>query len=604
MDASPPASPRLNWLLVVAGWAIVAAIVTGIAINGSATAPLLNDTDDAMRLVNVRDFLAGQGWYDHAQYRLNVPFGAEMTWSRLVDLPIAGLILLLQPIVGEGAATLAAYVWPLILLFVLMLASAKVALKLVGPEGLLAALVLPVLSPTVITEFLPGRLDHHNVQVILTLVMIWCTIEALDRPRWAIGAGFAAATALAVGAEAVPCVAAMIMAFGLMWVFRPEKAGTLAKFGLSFAIGTALHLAIAWPPSRWFEPACDAISFVYAATAAGVGVAFIILAVLPMRRAHALVRLGAGAVAGAIVLGAVVAAFPNCLSGPFAELDPWLVEIWASRIIEGRPIWRTFAAMPDFASAIALPLALGLAVVAYRVWRVSEDRDRWLVYGLYLALTVVITIVIVRGSRISGIVAVPAGAWLIAAARARYLETKSILAIGGLLGSWIAFSGIIIIVGVTAVQILVSGTGATGTAEAAGPPSDRVCLMPRAFDELAMLPEQRVMAPVDLGAHILAFTHHSVVAAPYPRNFQRNAEGIRDGFLFFSEPLDEARDILTARGITLVVACPQMVEKQTTDATSPDSFAALIRENRLPAWLREISAPDATLRIFDVEPAQ
>ena len=603
MGASPT-SPRQNWLLIVACWAIAAAIITGIAINGSATAPLLNDTDDAMRLVNVRDFLAGQGWYDHAQYRLNVPFGAEMTWSRLVDLPIAGLILLFQPFAGAGAATLAAYAWPLGLLFLLMAVSAKVTLKLVGPEGVLPALVLPVLTPAVIAEFLPGRFDHHGVQIILTLVMIWCAIEALDRPHWAIAAGLAAATSLAVGAEAVPCVAATVMAFGLMWVFRPERTGALLMFGLSFGIGTSLQLAIAWPPERWFEPACDAISFVYAAAALGVGAAFVVLAILPLRGVHTLVRLGVGAVVGAAVLGAVVAAFPSCLGGANANLDPWLVETWSSRIIESRPIWRAFIAMPDLVIAIALPLALAIVVAAYRASRGDEARNRWLVYGLFLAVTVVVTIAMVRGSRIAGIVAIPAGAWLIAAARARYLATRSVLAIGGLLGSWIAFAGLIVIVGVTAVQLLLPGSGATGTATGAEVTSDRACVMPRAFDELAALPEQRVMAPVDLGAHILAFTHHSVVAAPYPRNFQRNAEGIRDAFLFFNEPIDQARDILTIRGITLVVACPQMVEKQTNDSTAPDSFAALVRDDRLPAWLHEVSAPGATLRIFNVDAAR
>src|SRR5437763_434317 len=45
------------------------------------------DTDDAMRLVEIRDFLAGQGWFDLHQYRLDPPAGLPMHWSRLVDLP-------------------------------------------------------------------------------------------------------------------------------------------------------------------------------------------------------------------------------------------------------------------------------------------------------------------------------------------------------------------------------------------------------------------------------------------------------------------------------------------------------------------------------------
>ena len=389
------------------------------------------------------------------------------------------------------------------------------------------------------------------------------------------------------------------MAFGLMWVFRPERARALVMFGLSFAVGTALHLAIAWPPERWFEPACDAISFVYAAAAFGVGAAFVMLAVLPLGRAHSLVRLAVGVVMGVVVLGGIVVAFPNCLSGPYAGLDPWLVETWASRIIESRPIWQSVIELPDLVVAIALPLALAVCVTAYRTLR-SEGRDRWMIYGLFLAVAVVVTIVIVRGGRIAGILAVPAGAWVIAAVRARYLATRSILWAGGLLGSWIAFAGIFVLAGVAGLTLL-AAPAVTET-----PPRSEVlagrstCMMPKSFAELAKLPPQRAMAPVDLGAHILAFTPHSVVAAPYPRNFRRNAEGLRDGFLFFNEPLDKARELLTERGITLVVACPAMVETQTDETTAPDSFARLVVAGKLPAWLHEISMPEATLKIYTV----
>ncbi|MBA3578225.1 MAG: AcrB/AcrD/AcrF family protein, partial [Sphingomonas sp.] len=60
----------------------------------------LGDTDDNMRMMQVRALLQGQDWFDLRQYRLNPPFGANMHWGRLVDLPIAGLILLFRPLVG------------------------------------------------------------------------------------------------------------------------------------------------------------------------------------------------------------------------------------------------------------------------------------------------------------------------------------------------------------------------------------------------------------------------------------------------------------------------------------------------------------------------
>ena len=65
---------------------------------------VLSDTDDNMRMMQVRALLHGQGWFDLRQYRLDPPFGANIHWSRLVDLPIAGLILLLRPLIGGANA--------------------------------------------------------------------------------------------------------------------------------------------------------------------------------------------------------------------------------------------------------------------------------------------------------------------------------------------------------------------------------------------------------------------------------------------------------------------------------------------------------------------
>jgi hypothetical protein len=60
-------------------------------------------TDDAMRLVEVRDLIAGQGWFDLVEHRLDPP-GIAMHWSRLIDAPLAGLILVLRPLAGVSGS--------------------------------------------------------------------------------------------------------------------------------------------------------------------------------------------------------------------------------------------------------------------------------------------------------------------------------------------------------------------------------------------------------------------------------------------------------------------------------------------------------------------
>src|ERR1700749_2947192 len=51
----------------------------------------LGDTDDNMRIMQVRALLHGQGWYDLRDYRMNPPYGANIHWSRLGHPPTAGL---------------------------------------------------------------------------------------------------------------------------------------------------------------------------------------------------------------------------------------------------------------------------------------------------------------------------------------------------------------------------------------------------------------------------------------------------------------------------------------------------------------------------------
>jgi hypothetical protein len=105
------------------------------------------------------------------------------------------------------------------------------------------------------------------------------------------------------------------------------------------------------------------------------------------------------------------------------------------------------------------------------------------------------------------------------------------------------------------------------------------------------------MAPVDLGSHLLLFTRHSVVGAPY----HRNQQGLLDTFHFFDGPIGEARNILAQRDIHLVVVCPAMSELSGGVERTADSFAALYAEKVLPDWLVNETPPGSVLEIYAVK---
>ena len=88
-------------------------VVQLLAQNWAETAQTLLDTDDAMRLAQLRDWLGGQGWYDLHQWR--VAPGYESHWSRLIDAGLAGTLWFFGLFVdGAFAERLMRTVWPML----------------------------------------------------------------------------------------------------------------------------------------------------------------------------------------------------------------------------------------------------------------------------------------------------------------------------------------------------------------------------------------------------------------------------------------------------------------------------------------------------------
>src|SRR6476620_4470294 len=159
----------------------------------------LGDTDDNMRIMQVRALLHGQGWFDLRQYRLNPPFGANIHWSRLVDLPIAGLILALRPFLGgAGAERWAVAIAPLIPYLLLLFSLSLTARRLIDPRAYPLALLALFFAGSTNGMFLPERIDHHGWQ----LALLALSISAIADPkklRGGLTLGISTALSMAIG---------------------------------------------------------------------------------------------------------------------------------------------------------------------------------------------------------------------------------------------------------------------------------------------------------------------------------------------------------------------------------------------------------------------
>jgi hypothetical protein len=323
------------------------------------------------------------------------------------------------------------------------------------------------------------------------------------------------------------------------------------------------------------------------------------LSLLPTEKHGPLVRLVAGAIGGGALIALVLWFFPGCLSGPYANLDSWLISNWIDRIGEAESLWSGLLADPATTIAVAAPVLLAIAVATRRVVRESADRrTAWVVYLVFLGVAALVMLMQVRAARMAAILALPAGAWLVAFARERYLKRASAASIVGLVFGWVGFAGVAWAMLVALASGMMASAGAAAGGQSVAGDAGVACRMPSAFAGLAALAPARVMAPVDLGSHILAFTAHSVVGAPY----HRDVDGLHDTFDFFNGPIGEGRDILERRGIGLVVTCPGLPELEGVGVVAPDSFNRLFSRHALPDWLADATPPGSPLRIFAVAP--
>jgi hypothetical protein len=493
------------------------------------------DTDGAMRLAQVRDLLAGQTWFDTTQYRMNTPFGLPMHWSRLVDLPIAGLIAL------SGSEQFALKVWPLIVLFAALAALARIATTLAGQIAAITVLVLGLFAAQLGGLFAAGNIDHHNVQIAVMLWMLAFLVE-----QRACAAAITIALGLAVGLESLPYCAAACAIAALWLRDQPAKA---RAFGGTLAIASTTLLLTATAARFRFAPACDTYSLFYAGLAVAGGAGLAAISYLPRHRFVAL----AGLAAALLVLAALIS--PACMAGPYGGMSAELKSIWLARINEAQPAF----AFASFAPSEFVGAYVYACFALMACFLASGARRHWPVMALAATALLVATLQI-RAVPFATMFALPG----LAAALSRLKIVP--LAFGLLLGSDITFA---------LAGDFIEGSG--HDKRIAAYTSQVGCADEKALAPLKALPPGRVAAFVDQGPAVLAYTRHAAIAGPY----HRNAGGILDSYAIFAGR--DPRAILNARGIDYVMTCSASPDWDFYRAKG--GLVAGLAAHRVPSWL-------------------
>ena len=575
-----------RWL-ALAAWIFVA----GLSIIQTVLHPqaFFLSTDDAMRLTEVRDLLAGQGWFDLTQQRMNVPFGVAMHWSHLVDAGIAALILFFRMFANtQTAETAALWTWPLLTLLPAFVALRTIGARLTGREGAIIVLLLGASCLALLGIFQPGRIDHHNLQLTLGISMVACLIE-LNEPKCMAAAGGLAALSLAIGLETLPYVLLAGAVVGVIWVIQgsPSKLATRA-FGGAFAGAATLLFFAATATAERVTASCDTYSLFYAPLAMAGGIGLVALSAIGMTS----LRDRAFAFAGlAIVLLALSASFnPQCLAGPLSAIDAQLDTIWLSRIEEVQPAWRFAFLEPGyFVSGYLYAAACFLATLAALRIAPRELRAPLIVLALFSAMALAIATSEVRGMNFAILFGLPGMAVFVAMTAIR-IQSSKLSSIGRAGAVTIA----LFLASNVAFEFASRAFASSAKDEQSVAHSGFSCFQAGTLQALDALPPGRIAAFIDQGPGILAYTKHAVVAGPY----HRGANGIIDTYTIFAGREAQARQILQQRGIDYVVVCPSSPDY--TYYGQQNGLIARLQRHDVPRWLAPMTASTPQLQIFRV----
>ena len=549
----------------------------------------LGDTDDNMRMMQVRGLLHGQGWYDLYQHRL---IGSNIHWSRLVDLPIAGLILTLRPFLGGAAAERwAVGIAPLLPYLLLLFSTALTVRRLVDRRAYPIAFLALVMTGSTNGMFMPERIDHHGWQLALLALSV-ASLADPKKVRGGVLLGLSSALSLAIGLEMIIYLAIAGAAMALFWVADRDERDRLRAYAVTMAGGTAFSFLVFASYANRF-PVCDALSPVWLSDALLGGALLYALAWLSP--ANWKVRLALALACGLIVAGFHALTWPHCIQR-LEGVSPEVYRLWLSHVREARPFYRHGWQIGSL--IIALPITGGIGWLLL-VWLNRKDPERLRRVAAAAAPGIAATALLFWQTRTG-----PAAQMLAVTGAAALIWTLVPLA-------WTSRFAVVRVLGVTAIVLV--GLGAAvplvndylpwakskpqTTSEKAIEKANRLCNTLWGYHAVALQPKGRVFTWVDLAPRLITVTHHDSISGPYHRNGQQ----IADTMNAFRGSESQAHTLITKYHSDYLLTCPNSSSTTIFMSETPKGFYAQLAHGQVPKWLSPVALPkDSPFKMWKV----
>lgn len=538
----------------------------------------LPDSDDVTRVLEVRAWLLGQDFYDMVLHSSNPPNGVDMHWSRVSDLPLAFTQILISPFFDtQLTEKIAIFITPLWLGAIFAIFTGLVAQKLSGAKSAFwIAIFITILTDSVTFAFIPGRVDHHGIQLITLMLMLYGLLHNSYKGVWV--AGFALALSLTIGFELLPLQLILVSWLVLVWGFGGAKRKTqIIGFCVSLCLFICIGFLINNSPKDYFIGANDELSIAQllpilsGSILLGLSAKFLSEKPLFIR---GLVLLAISACVAIIALQ-----FPILFARLYWQVSPLLRELWLKEIGEMFPM-RTFPLKMQIEGGMFAIIGTIVAIFALlntlqkKSESARENIENWALFAPALLILATLTFFyqmrVFTHANTLAIIVISAQIALIYENQKLLYALAAFIALGPLSPDLIS-------------RLIPQSAQNDNSKYNYG--GEMKCHSAPDFAHLAQMPKGLALTNINMGSETIFLSGHNAISTSFHRDMGKDIAYD----IWISAPT-MAKQKIKARRINYVAFCAKSTEIPSISKYAPNGLLAQLSRGQVPEYLEEIKS--------------
>ncbi|MDH5977344.1 hypothetical protein L8R98_11220 [Vibrio splendidus] len=506
---SPKSESFNKDIIVISVIWLVCATVIFIYKWESVSALNLNDNDDYMRFVQFQDWMATGHWYLEPMNNFNAADGIVIHWSRFPDLVLSLVAFPLLFIVDDNLAyTISISLVPLLYLLLFSLSCFYLADHLFGAKYRFISMMFAISSPSII-HFLPGSIDHHNIQLIFAVLFLASTPLNHNQlcQSWRV---YAQAILLSLSLwTGLDNVLLFMIFFAIYTVYyglvRHEWFGYISKLYASSALFGVCAVLLNRPYDEFFVFKYDEISFALIILFFCGWLFVNVYHRLMSEDKSQLQKVFLFVFLAVLFLIPVAVLYPSLSSALLIDYPPILKVYWLDQVTEAKSVVRYVASHGFFSIENYALLVIPATLYPFFKRKNHHCTILYLIFMFNLALAIFWQI---RVMRLCFVLAAPLQAYVILQS-ADYIRSSIIKATVIISGAPLAVAFVI---------LALSPTEEITTTLDQKEQSLKIHKVLQDND----INSHTILSGIETGAPVLAKTDNRIIAAPYHRNIVGN----------------------------------------------------------------------------------